>query len=147
MNAERLKALRERADQAVKIAAEIKEVQSSNINNWSGPLMPDLRRRIIDAGCAAVIADLERQLESLLAPEPPEPVPERINDFPLPTFADLAKAERDMGLCRDHAERANGFRRAEIRAGEWSTPAVTFPPATIVDAHPQNAPLETVPLH
>lgn len=138
MNAERLKSLKERADHAVKIAAEIESIQSADASRWSGPFTYLMKDRIIKAGCAAVLADLERQLESLLAPETPDPV-------------------------EVVTERANGFRRTDakqIQVGEWAKPAVTFPPAvivdkpipnvsvpTIADVYPPTSSLETAPLH
>lgn len=82
MNQERLSKLKERADQAVKIAAEIETLgkaspwqQSTDIRfrrygTSADILNDDLLKKCIDKGRLALIAENEALLESLIATEP-----------------------------------------------------------------------------
>ena len=82
MNKERLQKLRERAEQAVKVAETIKALEDADPynyknsdqryrdNNGNTLLDIDLLKKTIAAGRLALIAENEALLESLLASEP-----------------------------------------------------------------------------
>lgn len=82
MNKERLQKLKERAEQAVKVAAEIATLEAADpycyrnseqrfrTNNGESVLDSDLLKRCLAKGRLALIVENETLLESLLATEP-----------------------------------------------------------------------------